>query len=153
MLVQMGAAVNISSRSWNYATSLHYCSQLGKLENLKLLLKYGANVFIKDKCGQTARERARKHPACEKLLQDQEGLLSSTSTFFIYTYDLQNPRQYRRTLPILVKAGFFEILANVKLTTPHFFQGYLLAGNWYPLQTLLSFSCLDSWHGMRSFNL
>ena len=75
MLVQLGAAVNISSRSWNHATSLHFCSQLGKLENLKLLLKYGANVFIKDKCGQTARDRAQKHPECEKILQEQEGLL------------------------------------------------------------------------------
>lgn len=69
----MGAAVNISSRSWNHATSLHFCSQLGKLENLKLLLKYGANVFIKDKCGHTARDRAQKHPECEKILQEQEG--------------------------------------------------------------------------------
>jgi len=72
MLVQLGAAVNISSRSWNHATSLHFCSQLGKLENLKLLLKYGANVFIKDKCGHTARDRAQKHPECEKILQEQE---------------------------------------------------------------------------------
>ena len=75
MLVQLGAAVNISSRSWNHATSLHFCSQLGKLQNLKLLLKYGANVFIKDKYGQTARDRAQKHPECEKILQEQEGLL------------------------------------------------------------------------------
>lgn len=72
MLVEMGAAVNISSRSWNHATSLHFCSQLGKMENLKLLLKYGANVFIKDKCGHTARDRAQKHPECEKILQEQE---------------------------------------------------------------------------------
>ena len=74
MLVQMGAAVNISSRCWNHATSLHYCSQLGKIENVKLLIKYGANVFIKDKCGQTARDRAQKYPECEKLLQQQEGV-------------------------------------------------------------------------------
>lgn len=73
ILVQTGAAVNISSKSWNHATSLHFCSQLGKLENLKLLLKYGANVFIKDKCGQTARDRAHKYPECEKILQEQEG--------------------------------------------------------------------------------
>lgn len=70
----MGAAVNISSRCWNHATSLHYCSQLGKIENVKLLIKYGANVFIKDKCGQTARDRAQKYPECEKLLQQQEGV-------------------------------------------------------------------------------
>jgi len=74
MLVQKGAAVNVSSRYWNHATSLHYCSQLGKLENIKLLLNYGANVFIKDKCGQTARERAHKHPECEKLLWEKEGV-------------------------------------------------------------------------------
>lgn len=77
MLVQMGAAVNISSRCWNHATSLHYCSQLGKIENVKLLIKYGANVFIKDKCGQTARDRAQKYPECEKLLQQQEARPSS----------------------------------------------------------------------------
>ena len=82
----MGAAVNISSRSWNHATSLHFCSQLGKMENLKLLLKYGANVFLKDKCGHTARERAQKHPECEKILQEQEGkfeVLTSLQCIFI----------------------------------------------------------------------
>lgn len=84
MLVKMGAAVNISSRSWNHATSLHYCSQLGKLENLKLLLKYGANVFIKDKSGHTARERALKHPECEKILQQQEGMFQSSSSSEMY---------------------------------------------------------------------
>ena len=77
MLLEMGAAVNISSRSWNHATSLHFCSQLGKMENLKLLLKYGANVFIKDKCGLTARDRAQKHPECAKILQEQEGQIQS----------------------------------------------------------------------------
>ena len=81
MLVQKGAAVNVSSRYWNHATSLHYCSQLGKLENIKLLLNYGANVFIKDKCGQTARERAHKHPECEKLLWEKEGVALSWSAF------------------------------------------------------------------------
>ena len=86
MLVQLGAAVNISSRSWNHATSLHFCSQLGKLENLKLLLKYGANVFIKDKCGQTARDRAQKHPECEKILQEQEGLLLLFVCLFVCFY-------------------------------------------------------------------
>ena len=85
MLVQMGAAVNISSRCWNHATSLHYCSQLGKIENVKLLIKYGANVFIKDKCGQTARDRAQKYPECEKLLQQQEGVSKPyTITHCIY---------------------------------------------------------------------
>lgn len=72
VLVQMGADVNISSKSWNHATSLHFCSQDGKSQNVKLLLKYGANVFIKDKCGLTARDRARKHPECEKMLLEQE---------------------------------------------------------------------------------
>ena len=81
MLVQKGAAVNVSSRYWNHATSLHYCSQLGKLENIKLLLNYGANVFIKDKCGQTARERAHKHPECEKLLWEKEGVALSWRAF------------------------------------------------------------------------
>ena len=71
--------MNISSRSWNHATSLHFCSQLGKMENLNLLLKYGANVFIKDKCGHTARDRAQKHPECESILQEQEGKI-----FIIY---------------------------------------------------------------------
>lgn len=90
MLIKKGAAVNISSRSWNHATSLHYCSQLGKLENLKLLLKYGANVFIKDKAGHTARERAQKHPECEKILQEQEGLLQSSSSFAMHLFIIIN---------------------------------------------------------------
>ena len=84
----MGAEVNISSRSWNHATSLHFCSQLGKMENLKLLLKYGANVFLKDKCGHTAKDRAQKHPECEKILQEQEGKIQSPDKFAVYFYNI-----------------------------------------------------------------
>ena len=82
----MGAAVNISSRSWNHATSLHFCSQLGKMENLKLLLKHGANVFLKDRCGHTARDRAQKHPECEKILQEQEGKIQNPDNFAMCFY-------------------------------------------------------------------
>ena len=70
----MGADVNISSKSWNHATSLHFCSQLGKLQNIRLLLNYGANMYIKDKCGLTARDRAKKYPECEEVLLKHEGL-------------------------------------------------------------------------------
>lgn len=72
VLLQMGADVNISSKSWNHATSLHFCSQLGKLQNITLLLNYGANMYIKDKCGLTARDRAKKHPECEEVLLKHE---------------------------------------------------------------------------------
>ena len=54
------------------------------MENLKLLLKYGANVFLKDKCGHTARDRAQKHPECEKILQEQEGKIQSPDKFAVY---------------------------------------------------------------------
>ena len=97
MLVQKGAAVNVSSRYWNHATSLHYCSQLGKLENIKLLLNYGANVFIKDKCGQTARERAHKHPECEKLLWEKEGAALSWSAF----------QKLELAIPVILKMKLF----------------------------------------------
>ena len=53
------------------------------MENLKLLLKYGANVFIKDKGGYTARDRAQKHPECEKILQEQEGKIPSPNRFAV----------------------------------------------------------------------
>ena len=53
------------------------------MENLKLLLKYGANVFIKDKGGYTARDRAQKHPECEKILQEQEGKIPSPDSFAV----------------------------------------------------------------------
>lgn len=82
----MGADVNISSKSWNHATSLHFCSQLGKLQNIRLLLNYGANMYIKDKCGLTARDRAKKHPECEEVLLKHEGLCALYGFCFYFYF-------------------------------------------------------------------
>ena len=56
------------------------------MENLKLWLKYGANVSIKNKCGHTARDKVQKHPECEKILQEQEGKIQSPERFAVYFY-------------------------------------------------------------------
>lgn len=109
----MGADVNISSKSWNNATSLHFCSQLGKLQNIRLLLNYGANMYIKDKCGLTARDRAKKHPECEEMLLKQEGLCVLYSLCWYYTFLQQNG------VGALVRALTFHQCGPVSIRQQH----------------------------------
>ena len=72
--MQAGASVNLACQRCDLASPLHTCAQRGKIQSLKTLLDYGANVFLKDKLELTARHRTIQHRECEKLLQEKEGM-------------------------------------------------------------------------------
>ena len=71
--MKAGASVNYICERCDLGSPLHVCAQRGKTQCLKIMLNYGANVFLKDKLGLTARHKTRQHRDCEELLREREG--------------------------------------------------------------------------------
>ena len=87
--MEAGASVNLLSRGWNSMSPLHICAQSNRVQNVKLLLHYGANVFLRDRGGFTSRERA-KNVECEQVLQEHEGDFSLEYSEIIFSSIFSN---------------------------------------------------------------
>ena len=72
-LLKAGAEVNLMSKNWNFQSALHICAEHSRVEIARLLLVYGANVFVRDRAGFTPRDKA-KSLEMQELLQEHEGV-------------------------------------------------------------------------------
>ncbi|XP_032221133.1 ankyrin repeat and SOCS box protein 5 [Nematostella vectensis] len=75
MLLDAGMPVNGPCGTQGDLTPLHICAQRGKLENVRLLLLYGANASVRDSKGYTPQHKAANNLACQQLLQEHEGMV------------------------------------------------------------------------------
>ncbi|XP_068626942.1 arfGAP with SH3 domain, ANK repeat and PH domain-containing protein [Battus philenor] len=70
-LVQNGGSQLLDKTTSSGTTALHLCAMFDRTEPMKLLLKAGADVTIRDGSGRTALQLARQlgHHACQELLE------------------------------------------------------------------------------------
>ncbi|CAH0767009.1 unnamed protein product [Diatraea saccharalis] len=71
-LVQNGGSQLLDKPTANGMTALHLCAATDRTEPMKLLLKAGADITLKDGSGRTALQIAKQlgHHACQELLEN-----------------------------------------------------------------------------------
>ena len=75
------AGANVDLDPSNFGTPLMLYAENGDAEFVDLLLRYGANIILKNKDGKTAIDMAREngHTKVVRLLENAKNIISSSS--------------------------------------------------------------------------
>ena len=148
-LASKGADVNKGMRS----SSLHYAACFGRLQIVRILLKYGANPDLRDEEGKTALDKARErgeesHREVVQLLEqtphsstgepDQRRLSEQTNnlieTKFVYT---------KRLIPILCRVGMACMITSINKSCLNLLKKLISYSNGSQLNQIVQFGLDD----------